>query len=87
MAAGAAAVPTLVLLAGRLPGYAKPGGNLWPPNAQADSVVDQQRKVCLCLMLRVPGTLDQFQYLGWGYPAIGPCGNRRLRRAAPRRPR
>ena len=30
----------LVVLTGRLPGYAEPGGNLWPPDAQADSLLD-----------------------------------------------
>jgi hypothetical protein len=36
----AAAMTALVALTGCLPGYAEPGGNLWPPDAQADSLLD-----------------------------------------------
>jgi hypothetical protein len=36
----AATMAALVVLTGRLPGYAKSGGNLWPPDAQADSLLD-----------------------------------------------
>lgn len=49
---GAAAVAALVLLAGRLPAHAEPGGNFWPPDAQTDSVIDQHRELCLCLPLK-----------------------------------
>ena len=55
-----AAVAALVVLAGRLPGHAEPGGNLWPANAQSDGVIDQHGKLCPCLPLRDPGALDQF---------------------------
>lgn len=36
----AVAVPTLVLLPGRLPGNSEPIGNVWPSDAQADHVID-----------------------------------------------
>ncbi len=74
MMAGAVAVATLVLLAGGLSGHAKPRGNLWPPDAQADGMVDQHRELCLCLPLRDPGAPDQFQHLGRGHPGIRASG-------------
>jgi hypothetical protein len=36
----AVTMAALVVLTGRLPGYAEPGGNLWPADAQADSLLD-----------------------------------------------
>jgi hypothetical protein len=36
----AATMTALVVLTGRLPGYAEPGGNLWPPDAKADSLLN-----------------------------------------------
>ncbi len=42
--AGAVAMAALVVLAGRLPGHAEPGGDLRPPDAQADTVVDEHRE-------------------------------------------
>ncbi len=77
MVAGAVAVAALVLLTGRLPGHAEPGGNLWPANAQVDGVIDQHRKVCLRLPLRDPSALDQLQHLGRGHPGIRPRWNQR----------
>lgn len=77
---------TLVLLSGGLPGYAKSGGNLWPPDTQAAGMVDQQRKMRLCLPLRYPGALDQLQHLGWGHLDIRPRWNRRFRMAVALRP-
>jgi hypothetical protein len=40
LTAGAVTVAALVVLAGSLPGYAKPVGDLRPPDAQANGVVD-----------------------------------------------
>jgi hypothetical protein len=40
LTAGAVAVAALVVLAGRLPGHPEPDGDLWPPNAQIDGMVD-----------------------------------------------
>lgn len=68
LTAGAVAVATLVVLAGRLSGHAKPGGDLWPPDAQADGVIDQNREFRLRLLLRDPGARDLLQHLGWGHP-------------------
>jgi len=31
---------TLIVLTGRLSGHTQPGGDLWPPDAQANSLVD-----------------------------------------------
>ena len=36
----AGTMAALVVLAGRLPAHIQPGGDLWPPDAQADSLVD-----------------------------------------------
>ena len=43
LVAGAAAMPTQVVLAGRLPGHPKVVGDLWPADAQPDSLVDERR--------------------------------------------
>jgi hypothetical protein len=45
-------VAALVVLAGRLPGHAEPGGDFWPPDARADGVVNERREPGLC---RFPG--------------------------------
>jgi hypothetical protein len=37
----AATMAALIVLAGRLPGHTQPGGDRWPPDAQANSLVDQ----------------------------------------------
>ena len=47
-AMNAVAVPTAVLLPGRLPGNSEPIGNVWPPNAQAGRVIDQHCEFRLC---------------------------------------
>jgi len=58
----------LVVLTGRLPGHTQPGGDLWPPNAQANSLVDQLRECSFCLPLCDPGALDLLQQLGGRHP-------------------
>jgi hypothetical protein len=55
LTAGVVAVAALVVLAGCLPGHAKPVGDLGPPDTQADGVVDQHRELRLCLLLRNRG--------------------------------
>jgi hypothetical protein len=49
---------TLVVLTGRLPGDTQPGGDLWPPDAQANSLVDQLRECRIRPLLCHPGALD-----------------------------
>ena len=61
-------VTTLVMLAGRLPGHAKLGGDLRPPDALADGVVDERRNHRLGLLLRNPGAPDPLKHLGGGHP-------------------
>jgi hypothetical protein len=58
------AVAALVVLAGRLPGHAEPGGDFWPPDAQADGVVDEHRELRRCRLPREPDALDPLQHLG-----------------------
>jgi hypothetical protein len=58
------AVATLVVLAGRLPGHAEPGRDFWPPDAQADGVVDEHRELGLCRIPREPEAFDPLQHLG-----------------------
>jgi len=85
MAAGVAAVAALVLLAGRLPGHAKPGGDLRPPDAQVYGLVDQAassastfccatRASLICSSTRV-ATVEDF-------PCARPGGGAGPRRAA-----
>jgi hypothetical protein len=45
-------------LTGSLPGHTQPGGDLWLPDAQADSPVDQLYECRFCPPLRNPGALD-----------------------------
>ena len=59
---------TLVVLAGRLPGHAQPGGDLRPSDAQADGLVDQYREFGLGFLLHGPGALDPLKHLRWGQP-------------------
>jgi hypothetical protein len=47
-----------VVLAGRLPSHAQPGGDLRPPDAEADSLVNEHCEFCLCLPLRSPSALN-----------------------------
>jgi hypothetical protein len=58
------AVATLIALAGRLPGYAKLGGDLRPADAQAYRMVDQHREFRFCRIPRDLGTLNLLQDLG-----------------------
>lgn len=58
----------LVMLTGRLSGHTQPEGDLRPSNAQDHSVIDQDRKLGLCLLLHDPGALDPFEHLGRGQP-------------------
>jgi hypothetical protein len=44
LAAGTVAVSALIVLAGCLPGHFKPEGDLWPPDAQADGMLDEHRE-------------------------------------------
>ena len=62
--AGAIAVAALVVLAGRLPRDAKAGGDLRPPDALIDGMVDERREFRLCLVPRVPDVLDLLKRLG-----------------------
>jgi hypothetical protein len=59
---------TLVVLSGRLSGHTQPGGDLWSPDAQANSLVDQLRECRFCSLLRKPGALDLLQHLGGAHP-------------------
>ena len=54
----------LLVLSGRLSGHTQPDGDLRPPDAQVNSLVDQFRERRFCPQLRSPGALDLFQYLG-----------------------
>jgi hypothetical protein len=63
-------VAALVLLASCLPGDSEPSGDLRPSDPDSDGVVNQLRKVRLCLLLRNPGVLDPLQELGAGHPGI-----------------
>ena len=58
------AVAALVVLAGRLPGHTEPDSNFWPPDAQADGVVDEHRELRLCRLPREPDAFDPLQNLG-----------------------
>lgn len=61
-------VAALIVLAGCLPGHAKLGGDLRPSDAEADGVVDQCRKLRLCLLLRNLGAPDPLQHLRTRHP-------------------
>ena len=65
---GAVAVTALIVLASCLPGHAKLDGDLRPSDAEADGVVDERRKLRLCLLLRNPGSPDPFQHLRTRHP-------------------
>jgi hypothetical protein len=58
----------LVALTGRLPAHTQSGDDLWPPDAQANSLVDQLRECDFCPLLRNPGALDLLQHLGGRHP-------------------
>jgi len=75
--ARAVAVATLVVLACRLPGDAEPVGDLWPPDALIDGVVDERREFRLCFVPHVPGVLDLLKHLRRrqvGNPSRRACG-------------
>ena len=59
LAVGAVIVPVaaLVVLAGRLPAHFQAGGDLRPPDAQRDSVVDQGRRLRLGFLPHDAGAL------------------------------
>jgi hypothetical protein len=74
---GYVAVATLVLLACRLPGDPEPVGDLWPPDALIDGMVDERREFRVCLVPHVPGVLDLLKHLGCrqvGGPLPRGCG-------------
>ena len=54
----------LVVLTGRLPGHTQPGGDLWPPNAHRNRLVNQFGERRFCPPLSNPGALNLFQHLG-----------------------
>jgi hypothetical protein len=58
----------LVMLTGRLSGHPQAECDLRPSNAQDHSVIDQDRKLALCLLLHNLGALDPFEHLGRGQP-------------------
>lgn len=60
------AVTALVVLARPLSRDPEPGGDLWPPDAQIDGMVDEHRKVRFCLVPHMPGPLDLLKQLGYG---------------------
>jgi hypothetical protein len=57
-------VSALVVLAGRLPGDSELEGDLWPPDAQADGMVDEHCEFGLGFVPCQPGTLDPREHLG-----------------------
>ena len=61
---GDVAMAALVALAGRLPGHPEPDGDLRPPDALIDGMVDERREFRLCLVPREPGVLDLLKHLG-----------------------
>ena len=75
----AATMTALIVLAGRLPGHTQPGCNLWPPDAQANSLVNQLRQRRFCFPLCNPGALDLLQHLDGRHPGSRLRLARRLR--------
>jgi hypothetical protein len=65
---GTVPVTALVMLAGGLPGDTELDGNLRPPDAEFDGVVDQRCEFGLCLLPCNAGAPDPLQYLRWGHP-------------------
>ena len=75
--AGVVAVAAPVVLACCLPGDPEPGGDLRPPDALLDGLVDEHREFRLCLVPHVPGVLDLLKHLGCrrvGDPLRRACG-------------
>lgn len=87
LAASPITMTALVVLAGRLPGYAHLGGDLRPPNAQVHGLVDQCCEFRIDLQLRGPGALDLVEHLGGSRRNIPQGQPRWLRRCPPRRAR
>jgi hypothetical protein len=61
---GVVAMAALVVLARCLPGDSELGGDLWPPDAQIDGMVDEHREFRVCLVLHVPDVLDLLKHPG-----------------------
>ena len=72
--AWSASVAALVVLACRLPGDPESGGDLWPPDALIDGMVDERREFRLCLVPHAPGVLDLLKHLG--YRQVGDLSRR-----------
>jgi hypothetical protein len=66
LTAGEIAMAALVVLAGRLPGDAKTGGDLRPPDAHVDRLIHQYREFGIRLLPGESGAFDLLQHLGWG---------------------
>jgi hypothetical protein len=64
----AVTVAALVVLTGRLPAHTQPGGDLWPPDAQTNSLVNQLGECRFCPPLCNPVALDLLQHLGGSHP-------------------
>lgn len=66
------AMAALVMLAGCLPGDSELGGDLWPPDAQIDGMVDEHGEFRVCLVPHVPDVLDLLKHLGvrWARVAL-----------------
>lgn len=71
------AVPSVVLLAGRLPAHSQMPGDIGPPHPQPDRVVDQRGQLLPGLIPRDPGTGDLLQHLRRGQPCCPLHGSRR----------
>jgi hypothetical protein len=63
--AGVIAVAVLVVLAGRLPGDAKTGGDLRPPDVHVDRLIHQYREFGIYHLPGESGASDLLQHLGW----------------------
>ena len=75
--AGVLTVAALVVLACRLPCHSEPSGDLWPPDALIDRMVDERGEFRLCFVPHVPGVLDLLKHLGCrrvGDPSRRACG-------------
>jgi len=81
------AMAALVVLAGRLPGDSKLGGDLWPPNAQIDGMVDEHREFRISLIAHVPNVLDLLKHLGFRWARVALRRPRGFRWGLPRPPR
>jgi hypothetical protein len=62
--AGAIAMAALVVLACCLPCHSEPDGDLWPPDALIDGIVDERGEFRLCFVPHVPSVLDLLEHLG-----------------------